>query len=128
LGEPEPYGLGACLGPRADVELAEDRRNVVVNRPLGDKETIGDLGVAQAAGDEVQHFRLARREPRRVGARRRTRAACETASTTFAQAARHDRGRRLRTEALECVETAAKGDLVVSLRERKGSLVWAPAP
>src|SRR6266511_6196346 len=55
-GEPEPDRLRGRLAARANAELAEDRRDVVVDRPLRENEPLGDLGVAQPFGDESEHL------------------------------------------------------------------------
>src|SRR5438105_1712913 len=58
--EPEPHGLGTRLDARADVELAEDRRDVVVDRLLGEHEPLRDLGVAETLRDEHEYLELTR--------------------------------------------------------------------
>jgi hypothetical protein len=55
-GEPQPGRLRGRLAARANAELSEDRCDVVVDRPLGEHEPLGDLGVAQAFGDESEHL------------------------------------------------------------------------
>jgi hypothetical protein len=44
-GEAEPHGSGARLGARANGELLQGRRNVVVDSPLRNDEAIGDLRI-----------------------------------------------------------------------------------
>ena len=46
---------------------------MVVDRPLGEDEPLGDLGVAQPVRDEAEHLELARRQAGRVRAGRRPR-------------------------------------------------------
>src|SRR4029453_5359278 len=48
--EPEPNGLGARLAARSDAELAQDRRDVVIDRLRGEDEALGDLRVAKTLG------------------------------------------------------------------------------
>ena len=48
---------------------------MMVDRAAREHEALGDVGVAQAAGDQAQHLELARRQVRRIGARRRPRPA-----------------------------------------------------
>src|SRR6266496_5883240 len=55
-GEPEPDGLRGRLAARANAELSEDRCDMVVDRPRGEDEPLGDLGVAQPFGDESEHL------------------------------------------------------------------------
>jgi hypothetical protein len=51
------------LAPRVDAELAEDRRDVVVDGLLGDDEPLRDLRVAKAFGQQRQNFELAVGQP-----------------------------------------------------------------
>jgi hypothetical protein len=57
--------VGDCgrFDPVWRIELAQDVRNVHACGLEADHERGGDLAVGQAAGDERQHFCLARREP-----------------------------------------------------------------
>jgi hypothetical protein len=47
VDEAKPCGMGTRLQATAHAELAQDRRDVMTDRLLGENETIGDLGVAQ---------------------------------------------------------------------------------
>ena len=58
-GAQESRGLGA----RARAELAQHRPHVVVDRPLGDHQALGDLAVGQPLAEEAQHLPLAAGEP-----------------------------------------------------------------
>ena len=58
------------LAARPHAELAQDRRDVVVDRPRREHEPLGDLGVALPVGDQREHLDLARGQRRRVRARR----------------------------------------------------------
>ena len=66
---------GDCLAARPRVELAQDRRDVVVDGAAREHEALGDLGVAQAVGDQREHLELARRQLRRRSPRSRPRPA-----------------------------------------------------
>ena len=48
------------LGGGREVELGEDRRDVLLDRALGDDELAGDRGVGAALGHQPQHLALAR--------------------------------------------------------------------
>src|SRR3712207_5676385 len=50
-----PRGLRAVVG----VELGEDRADVELDGPLGDKEAFGDGRVLEAPGEQRQHLELA---------------------------------------------------------------------
>src|SRR5690606_25146031 len=58
-------GLGAAL----HAELREQRRHVVLDRLLGEPETLPDLPVGEPLRDEVEHLALAQGELGLVGAR-----------------------------------------------------------
>jgi hypothetical protein len=47
------------LGPRSEPQFAEDTRDVIASRALGDPELSGDLAVGQAPGDEDRYLLLA---------------------------------------------------------------------
>jgi hypothetical protein len=53
-GEPEPHGSGARLDARADGELSEGRRNVVVDSAPRDDEPRGDLRIREPFGEQYQ--------------------------------------------------------------------------
>lgn len=52
VGEIEPRGMGTRIHATAHAELAQDRRDVMIDRLLGEHEPFGDLGVAQALRNE----------------------------------------------------------------------------
>ena len=54
--EPAADGDPGCLGTVLGFELGEDGAYMELDRPLGDKEPIRDLGVLQAAGEEREHL------------------------------------------------------------------------
>lgn len=54
------------LVPRRDPELLQDRGDLVVHGPHGHDEPVGDLGVGQAVGQQVEDLGLAERQPGRV--------------------------------------------------------------
>src|SRR6266545_144396 len=90
-GEPEPDRLRGRLAARVNAELSEDRCDVVVNRPLGEHEPPGDLGVAHPFGDESEHLYLARRQAAGIPPRRSTRPPRQPTRTPLGQAACGDR-------------------------------------
>src|SRR5829696_10428330 len=51
-------GVDGGLSAVGEVELREDVRDVALNRLLADEEVPGDLGVAEAVGDQAQHLQL----------------------------------------------------------------------
>src|SRR5690349_5128954 len=61
--EPEPGGGDARLTAAGDVELAQDRRDVVGDGLLREEEPRRDVRVAQALGDVGEDLELARRHP-----------------------------------------------------------------
>src|SRR5262245_30922649 len=65
--------LGARLAAGAHVELAQDRRDVVADRLLGDEQPVGDLGVADPLAEKLEHLDLASGEACGVVLRRGTR-------------------------------------------------------
>jgi hypothetical protein len=67
-GQPQPGGLRACLTAGANVELSQDRGDVMVDRFRRYDQALGDLGVTQAVCHEGEHLELARREAGRVRA------------------------------------------------------------
>jgi len=62
LGEAEALRGGGGFAARADLQLAEDRGDVMVDRPRGYEQALGYLGVAQTFGHELQHLQLPRGE------------------------------------------------------------------
>jgi hypothetical protein len=58
---PQPFFAGphGDLNPRAKAEFAEDVLDVLLNRPLGDDQDLGDLATRFALGDQGRHFALA---------------------------------------------------------------------
>ena len=64
--EPEAQGLGSRLATRPHVELAQDGRNVVVDRPLRQVEPHSDVTVPHALGYEAENLHLARCQARGI--------------------------------------------------------------
>ena len=91
-GDPEACRFGAGLNPGPHVELPKDRRDVVVDRPRRDDESLGYLGVPQSFGYELQHLQLAGRQPCRVALGRGSRPARHIADPLLTESTRH-RGR-----------------------------------
>src|SRR5213595_3692291 len=85
-----PDGVGDGLTTAARSELAQDRRHVVLDGALGEKEPVGDLRVPGAFTDELQDLELACGERGGVSARRRPRASGNIAGAEDAQAAGDD--------------------------------------
>src|ERR687893_804719 len=59
-------GDGNGFGAVVRAELGEDGSHVELDRPLADKQPLGDLGILEAAGQVGQYFELAGREVARV--------------------------------------------------------------
>src|SRR5215210_5180784 len=57
------HGEDERLQPRRDLELGEDVRHVGVYRSLANVEPTGDLLVAQALGEGLNHLALPRGQP-----------------------------------------------------------------
>jgi hypothetical protein len=53
---------GGKLVPRVELELAEDARQVTLDRPSGDEEGLGDLAVGEALAGELGDPALAGRQ------------------------------------------------------------------
>src|SRR6266545_7238174 len=121
--EPEPGRLRGRLATRANAELPEDRCDMVVDRPLGEHEPLGDLGVAEPLGDESEHLELTRSQPGGILLRRRAWPPGQPACAALAQAASNDGGSRLRAEAVQLVQSAPDRLLVVGIEERERGLI-----
>src|SRR5437764_14084013 len=115
--------LGGRLRPRADAELAQDRRDVVIDRALGEEQALGDLRVAQAFGEQGDDLQLACGQSRRVLLRRAPRAARQPADSELAQPLYDDRRRRDSAELLQLCERAPQRLFLVRLGERERGLV-----
>src|SRR6187200_3177418 len=120
---PEPLGGHAGLATRAGAELAQHRRDVVIDRLHGHDEPLRDLGVAQALRDQAHDLELAWREAGRVLARPRTRPSQQPADGLLAQAPHDVRRRRARPQRLELVQGLAQRARVVAVRKRERGLV-----
>src|SRR5215217_3440365 len=83
LDEAEAQRGGRRFAARADLQLAEDRGDVMVDRPRGYEQALGYLGVAQTFGHERQHLQLPRRELSGVEAGLRPGPAREAPSAPF---------------------------------------------
>src|SRR5438445_10571290 len=105
--EPEADGVCACLGARADVELAENRGDMVIDRLLGEDEPLGDLRVAEPLRHQGEHLELACGQPGGVRLGRGPRAAGQPANAALTEAARNDRRRRRCAEAAQLLERTA---------------------
>ncbi len=60
LNEARLVGEDDGLGAVVEVELGEDARDVGLDGGVAYDELAGDVGVGHAAGDEPEHFELAR--------------------------------------------------------------------
>jgi hypothetical protein len=58
LQQPETTRGGGRLASRSDVELAQDRRDVMADGAAREEEPVGYLGVAKSVCNELQHFGL----------------------------------------------------------------------
>ena len=54
--EAKPHRLSARLAAGSDVELCQDRRDVMIDRLLRHDQALGDLRVAQPLGEQREHF------------------------------------------------------------------------
>src|SRR5437867_3412354 len=71
--EPQPACLRSRLAAGACIELAQDRRHVMVDRSAREKEPFRDLGVLKPLRHEREYVDLARGQVGRVSSGRRTR-------------------------------------------------------
>src|SRR5213075_3012783 len=121
----EAARLGDRLGPRARVELAQDRRDMVSGRLLRDDEPPGDLGVPQTLGEELEHLELARGQPGGVVPGRGPGSLADVAHATPAQRPRYVARGRPGAETLELREATPQRPLIVHSRQRQRRLVRA---
>jgi len=87
-------GLAAAL----NVELAEDRRDVVCDRLLREEQVVGDLPVAKTPADQSEDLGLARGQAGGIVPRRRAWAPGQPTGAALTQAERDDRSGRRRAE------------------------------
>jgi hypothetical protein len=129
-GEPQLGRLDACLRACMDTELAQNRRNVVVDRLLGDDEPLGDLRVAQALREELENLELAPGQAGGILPRGGAWAARKPAHASLAQPAGDDPSRRLRAQPAQVVECVAQRAFVVGFGQRERALIrrLGPAP
>ena len=98
-------------------ELAEDCGDVMVHGADGHDEAIGDLAVRQSRGQQIEHLRLAGREPEAVVSGRCCRSAGDVPHAKVAQLpARHPRC-GLRAERLEQAKRLKAGPGVAGAQE-----------
>ena len=98
--EPEADGLGSGLRTRLDGELAQDRRDMVLDRAPGEDESFGDLGVREVLAEQDEHLELSRGEVGGIAAGGGSWAAADAANSQLSESTGDDRGRGLRTHAL----------------------------
>ena len=91
---------------------------MVVDGPFRHDQALGDLGVAQALGQQRQHFELARRQANGVLARGGARAPGQAAHAAVAQPPREDRSRGPGSEAVELFQSLAQRGVIVGVGER----------
>jgi hypothetical protein len=106
-----------------DGELAQDRRDMVLDRPPGKDEPVGDLAVPEVLRDQGEYFELSRGQVRWVAAGGRLRTARKPSRSLLAKAASDERGRGLRAHALQLAERVPKFVLSSGLRPRYCCLV-----
>ena len=116
----EADAVGRCgrLAATADVEFAEDRRDVMVDGFLGDEQPVGDLRVAQVLGEQREDLQLAGSEPGRVGPGLSARSARDPTRAAGSQPAHDHRRRRPGPERTEFVERAAQRVLLTGVGAR----------
>ena len=100
-------------------ELGEDRRDVVLDRALGEVQRSRDVGVGGARRHVLEHLLLAPGEAGRVRERRPARTAQRRGSVQRAVACEGARRRR-RAEALQRGHRIARGALVAGERRERG--------
>jgi hypothetical protein len=83
--EPEPRGLGPGFASPSHVELSQDCRDVMIDRPLRHHQPLGDLTVAHPPDEQAQHLELSRGQPSRVLARGGARSPREPLSASLAK-------------------------------------------
>lgn len=115
VGEPEPHGLVTRLPARVDIELAQDGGNVVVDGPVRDKQSLGDLSVAQPLRHEPEHLYLAGGQVSRVLLRLGTRSARHPVDAALAQPPCDDGRGGPSAQPLQLVKGATKGSVVVGV-------------
>ena len=71
------------VAPVAQLEPGEDVRDVLLDGPLGDPQTLGDRRVRQAAGKQLEHLLLATRQRDDGLARARKRCGAERGFLLF---------------------------------------------
>ena len=96
----EPHSLSARVAAGVDVELAENRGDVMFDRFLGHDKPRGDLRVAQTLGQQLDHFALASGETRGVLAGASTRSSGQASCAALSEPPRDDRRRRPRSQLL----------------------------
>jgi len=94
----EQGGGRARLAAACHPELAQDRRDVVVDCLRRDDQPLCDLRVAEPLREQRQHLELAVRQPGRILAGRCPRPPREVALAELAQSLCDDRRRRVRPE------------------------------
>src|SRR5262249_12925410 len=99
--EAEAPSPGDGLAAGAGIELAQERRDVAVDRPRRDVEALRDRLVRLPLGEQSQDFELPRRQTCRVVSRRRTWPARQSADAALAEATRHEPRGGGRTESLQ---------------------------
>src|SRR3954467_12638052 len=80
----ESRGFGGRGSAAAHAELAQDRRDVVIDRLRGEKELLRDVRVAQSARHKPEDIQLPRCQPSRLFPGRRPGAARQSARPTLA--------------------------------------------
>ena len=121
--EPELDRSRRRFAARPGTELAQDGRDVVVDRLGREEQALGDVAVAQAVRDQLEDLELAGGQQRRVLARRRPWAAREVGGAALAQPAGDDGGGRGGPEGAQLVERAAQRPFVVGTGEANSYLI-----
>src|SRR3990172_9148826 len=79
----EPRGFRARLAACTNTQLAEDGRDVVVDRLRGEEQPLRDVGVAEAFGDQCQHLDLSNGQTGGILPRRGARPALEATDASL---------------------------------------------
>ncbi len=126
---PSSAARRAASPARGHAELAQHRRDVVVHRPHGDDQALGDLRVGQTLGEQAHHLVLALGQPGRVVPGLRPRAAGDARDAQAAQPRPRLRRGRARAQCLQREQPVHRRLRLAGVDELHGPLVRAgPAP
>ena len=124
-GQSETRGRGRGLNPGANVQLAQDRGDVIVDGPFGENEPLRDLFRPEPSRHELQYLQLPGREIRGIQPGGRSWTTGQAASPAPPKTSRDDRRCGLGPELLQLLERRPQRRLLVGVRERECRLVRA---